>query len=111
MKDSTQPCQALCVECPMPKSQDRQFNHILSALIRNAPAWFLKTLALDGDYWLHPLDYVYLAQELGRIDANKDSLNDIDCTDAMDWLCTEKQGDKLALRLVMKTLPNRSAKL
>ncbi len=54
--------QFLCVKCPMPKSKDRQFNHVLSAIIRNAPVWFLKLLAVDGDHWLHPLDRGYLPE-------------------------------------------------
>ncbi|HQQ74257.1 MAG TPA: radical SAM protein [Pseudomonadales bacterium] len=86
MKDSSQPCSALCVECPMPKSKDRQFNHVLSAIFRNAPLWFLKVIALDGDRWLHPLDRIYLTQELGRIDANRDFLAAQDCSDFLVWL-------------------------
>ncbi len=79
LKDSMHASNALCVECPMPKSRDRQFNHVLSAIIRNAPLWFLKILALDGEYWLHPLDHVYLAQELGKINANRDFLAENAC--------------------------------
>lgn len=107
VKDNTHQCKALCVDCPMPKSQDRQFNHILSALIRNAPVWFLKTLALDGDYWLHPLDRIYLGQELGRIDANRDFLSRSDCEADISWLQESKSGEKMAKRLMLKLLMAR----
>ena len=91
----------------MPKSQDRQFNHILSALIRNAPLWFLKALAVDGDYWLHPLDRIYLAQELGRIDANRDFLVKADCETDISWLQENKSHEKIAKRLMLKLLMAR----
>ena len=107
VKDNTHECKALCVECPMPKSQDRQFNHILSALIRNAPLWFLKALAVDGDYWLHPLDRIYLAQELGRIDANRDFLVKADCETDISWLQENKSHEKIAKRLMLKLLMAR----
>lgn len=106
MKDNAQACEALCVDCPMPKSKDRQFNHILSALIRNAPAWFLRVLAVDGDYWLHPLDRMYLAQELGRIDANRAWLAQADCADAVLWLHTHKAEDALTQRLLSEQVLN-----
>lgn len=102
VQDSTHSCKALCVTCPMPKSKDRQFNHILSALIRNAPTWFLKTLALDGDYWLHPLDRVYLTQELGRIDANRAFLSAADCESDIAWLQDNKSQEKIAKRVILK---------
>jgi hypothetical protein len=76
----------------MPKSKDRQFNHVLSAIIRNAPVWFLKLLAVDGDYWLHPLDKVYLPEEVERIQANRDVLTQVDCSEFIAWLDTE-EGD------------------
>lgn len=107
MQDSTHACSALCTACPMPKSKDRQFNHILSALIRNAPTWFLKLLAVDGDYWLHPLDRVYLAQELGRIDANQAFLAKADCEADIAWLQNSKSQGKLAKRVMLKLLMAR----
>lgn len=102
MKDNTQTCNALCVACPMPKSKDRQFNHVLSALIRNAPLWFLKLLAIDGDYWLHPLDRVYLVQELRRIDTNKDFLTAAHCDEDIAWLQNNTTQNKLAKRAALK---------
>lgn len=92
VQDSAQATNSLCASCPMPKSKDRQFNHVLSAIFRNAPAWFLKLIAVDGDYWLHPLDRVYLPEETGKIDANRDVLSQVDCSAFLDWLQTA-EGD------------------
>jgi sulfatase maturation enzyme AslB (radical SAM superfamily) len=88
VQDASHASNSLCVKCPMPKSKDRQFNHVLSAIIRNAPAWFLKLLAVDGDYWLHPLDKVYLPEEIERINANRDVLAQQDCSEFFAWLDT-----------------------
>lgn len=99
MQDASQPCTALCVECPMPKSRDRQFNHVLSALLRNAPLWFLRLLAAEGDHWLHPLDRVYLAQELAHIDANREYLMTQDCSAFLAWLAAGMADDDLAQSL------------
>lgn len=77
---------SLCATCPMPKSKDRQFNHVLAAIIRNAPMWFLVLLAKSGDEWLHPLDRVYLRDEVGRIEANHDFLLQQDCSEFLAWL-------------------------
>lgn len=100
MQDNTQTCEALCVNCPMPKSKDRQFNHVLSALIRNAPLWFLKLLAVDGDYWLHPLDRIYLPQELGRIEENRDFLASTNCAADIAWLQSNKPQETLTARIL-----------
>ncbi len=99
VQDASKPCSALCVNCPMPKSKDRQFNHILSAIIRNAPLWFLKALAVNGDYWLHPLDRIYLAQDLGRIDANREFLAAQDCSAFVATLPRSLVGDDMAQHL------------
>lgn len=88
LQDSTHETHSLCATCPMPKSQDRQFNHVLSAIIRNAPMWFLTLLAVDGDHWLHPLDRVYLPEEMGKIEANRAYLMQQDCSAFLAWLET-----------------------
>lgn len=94
LRDESIGSDTLCASCPLPKSRDRQFCHVLAAIIRNAPQWFLKLLALDGDAWLHPLDRIYLAEELGRIDANRDVLAAAPCADFRQWLL--QQNDDLA---------------
>lgn len=106
LQDASKPCEALCVECPMPKSRDRQFNHVLSALIRNAPVWFLRLLALDGDSWLHPLDRVFLAQELALVDANRDYLLAQDCGGFLSWLTDSMPQDDLAQTLLSSGVLN-----
>ena len=99
LQDTSHASNSLCVKCPMPKSKDRQFNHVLSAIFRNAPAWFLKLLAVDGDYWLHPLDRVYLPEETGRIDANRDVLAQTDCSEFLAWLAGQETDVVIAARL------------
>ena len=60
-----------------------------------------------GVYWLHPLDRIYLAQVLGRIDANRDFLVKADCETDISWLQEKKSHEKIAKRLMLKLLMAR----